>query len=170
MSVTIKEVTEAFEFFYEALHSRDFRKTLPLNKMSERELLPLVRTYLLGYFWDVAPEVRSSLPGTLTGEGSIDFVVGDVAIELAVRRPKDSKRFLSDLHNATEIKKLMKHKGLAVLILLDFSAKPFSDADIERYRDWPSLGKGNHKKSPFNVAYFYREKRATKCIQKNIRV
>lgn len=70
--------------------------------MNERRLLPLVRAYLLGYFGQVAPEARSLLPGSLTGIGSIDFLVGNVA--MAVRRPMDPKRALSDIHNSTEIK------------------------------------------------------------------
>ncbi|MGR9149604.1 hypothetical protein ACU8MT_09085 [Rhizobium leguminosarum] len=170
MAVTVKAVVEAFEFFFDSLHKREFRKTLPLHQMKERDLLPLVRTFLLGYFWEVAPETRSSLPGSLTGQGSIDFVVGNVAVEFAVRRPTDSKRYLSDVHNATEIKKLLKHDGLAVLVLFDFSRSPFDEDDIERYREWPSLGRGNHKVSAFNVAYFYRDRFETKSITKNIRV
>lgn len=170
MTITVQEVVEVFEFLFDSLNRRDFRKTLPLNKMNERQLLPLVRTYLLGRFWDVTPEARSSLPGSLTGRGSIDFVVGDVAIEFAVRRPTDPRRNLSEVHNATEIKKLLRHDGRAVLILFDFSRSPFEETDIDRYRKWPSLGKGNHKISAFNVAYFYRQNRETRYIKKNIRV
>ena len=67
----------------------------------------------------------------------------------------------------------MKHDGLSLLVLLDFSDSPASDQDIGRFRDWPSLGKGNHRKSAFNVAYFYKAPRkqfALGCITKNIRV
>jgi hypothetical protein len=174
MGITVKQAVEAFEFLFDSLHQREFRKTLPLTKMRERDLQPLVRTFLLGYFWEVAPETRSHLPGSLTGEGSIDYVVGDLAIEFAVRRPTDPKSKLSSVTNATEIKKLMKHDGLALIVLFDFSKTPFTDKAIERYREWPSLGRGNHRKSPFNVAYFYRKKvgkmMETACIRKNIRV
>lgn len=175
MATTIRAVVEGFEFFFESLFERQFRKTLKFTEMRERDLLPLVRTFLLGYFWDVAPETRSSLPGSLTGHGSIDFVVGDVAIEFAVRRPTDPRSRLSHVTNATEIKKLLRHPGLAILVLFDFSKTPFDDAALERFRDWPSLGKGNHRISAFNVAYFYRERSGTngmvcKCIRKNIRV
>jgi len=174
MAITVKQAVEAFEFFYDSLHKREFRKTLPLTNMRERDLQPLLRTYLLGYFWEVAPETRSALPGSLTGKGSVDYVVGDLAIEFAVRRPTDPKSNLSSVTNSTEIKKLMKHDGLALIVLYDFSTTPFTEDAIERYREWPSLGKGNHKKSAFNVAYFYREKVGrsfeTRCIRKNIRV
>jgi len=168
---TVGEVVEAFHFLFDNLHEREFRKTLPLNKMKERDLLPLVRTYLLGYFWTVSPETRSRLPGSLTGHGSIDFVVGNVAIEFAVRRPTDSKRALSSVTNSTEVKKLMKWPGLSLLVLFDFSRFPYDRADLERYREWPSLGRGWHYKSAFNVAYFYRgPKMKLECMRLNVRV
>lgn len=173
MAVTIKEIVEAFGHLFANLHDREFRKTLPLNDYGERELLPLVRVFLLGWFGHCAPEAKCSLPGGQTGRGSLDFVVGDTAIELAVRRPRASKASLSSVTNADEARKLMKHDGPAVLVLYDFSKTPFSEEQIERYRDWPSLGKGNHKKSAFNIAYFYRSSFRpihTGVIRKNIRV
>lgn len=65
------------------------------------------------------------------------------------------------------MKKLMKYDGKALLVLFDFSTTPYSKAQIEAFRDWPSLGKGNHKKSAFNVAYFYVEKTQTAHFWKN---
>ncbi|MYL96049.1 hypothetical protein GTI95_27450, partial [Citrobacter werkmanii] len=44
---TITEITECFEYFFSSLYRREFVKTLRLNECSERELLPLVRCYLL---------------------------------------------------------------------------------------------------------------------------
>jgi len=67
----------------------------------------------------------------------------------------------------------MKYDGLAVLVLFDFSKTPYTEDQIESFRDWPSLGKGNHKKSAFNVAYFYLAKQRPKTpsvFTKNIRV
>jgi hypothetical protein len=85
MTVTIKSVNEAFEFLFSALVDKKFTKTLRLDEWSERELLPLVRTFLLGYFGEsIVPEAISSLPGSLTGNGRIDFIVDNVAVELAV--------------------------------------------------------------------------------------
>jgi hypothetical protein len=174
MSTTIKSVVEAFELFFTALHQREFRKTIPMHEWSERELLPLIRTFLLGYFGEsLIPEAKSKLPGSLSGHGRIDFIVGGVAVEVAVRRPSKSGAALSNTVNSTEAKKLMKYDGSAVLVLLDFSAKPFEEAQIESFRDWPSLGKGNHKKSAFNVVYFYvanRRPLQIAYIKKNIRV
>ncbi len=157
MATTVSEVVAAFQHLYESIHDRDFCKTLPLRTYNERTLAPLVRTFLLGWFGHVSPEQRAALPGTLTGEGSIDFVVDGVAIEFAVRQPNKGKAALSDVTNATEIKKLLKHDGLAVLILYDFSKRPFEHEDLVRYRHWKSLGQGNHRRSAFNLAYFYRK-------------
>ncbi len=170
MAVTVQQVVDAFWLYYENLHSRDFRKTYNLNEWSEQELHPLVRSFLLGYFGAVAPEVLSALPGAKTRYGRIDYVVDNVAIELAVRRPHASKSTLAQVTNATEVKKLLKWDGLALLVLLDFSSKPFTDDDLQEYRYWPSLGQGNHKVTAFNVAYFYREDGECRLIKKNIRI
>lgn len=174
MATTITSVTESFEYFFHSLYRTEFAKTLRLNECSERELLPLVRCYLLGCFSDdVSPEVKGKLPGFITGNVYIDFVIDDVAVEFAVRKPTAAKSTVSATVNSTEMKKLMKFDGKALLVLFDFSTTPYSEAQIEAFRDWPSLGKGNHKKSAFNVAYFYVKKRRPLTfgkITKNIRI
>lgn len=174
MATTITSVTESFEYFFHSLYRTEFVKTLRLNECSERELLPPVRCYLLGCFSDdVSPELKGKLPGSITGNGSIDFVIDDVAVEFAVRKPTAAKSTVSATVNSTEMKQLMKFDGKALLVLFDFSTTPYSEAQIEAFRDWPSLGKGNHKKSAFNVAYFYVEKRRPLTfgkITKNIRI
>lgn len=174
MATTITSVTESFEYFFHSLYRQEFVKTLRLNECSERELLPLVRCYLFGYFADaVSPEVQGKLPGTITGNGYIDFVIDDVAVEFAVRKPTAAKSTVSATVNSTEMKKLMKYPGKALLVLFDFSSTPYTETQIEAFRDWPSLGKGNHKKSAFNVAYFYVEKRKPLTLGKfvkNIRI
>nr|WED68824.1 hypothetical protein PJ912_00245 [Pectobacterium colocasium] len=87
MSTTVIQVVESFEYLFSSLYRKDFVRTLRLNECSERELLPLVRCYLLGWFADqVTPEVKSKLPGTVHGNGYIDFIIDDVAVEFAVRR------------------------------------------------------------------------------------
>ena len=169
MPVTIKDARAAFALYFEALNDRAFRKSQKLNELSEQQLHPLVRSFLLGYFGSVSPEVTSKLPTSLTGRGRIDYVVGNLAIEFAVRQPMSSSSKLSQITNATEIAKLVKWDGPALLVLYDFSRKPFSEEKVAAYREWQSLGKGNHKKSPFNVAYFFlNSSRETDCIQMNI--
>lgn len=174
MAITVKEVVEAFELLFSSLHNKSFSKTLRLNEYGEQALLPLVRTFLLGYFGEsLVPEAKSSLPGTLTGYGKIDFVIENVAVEFAVRKPSAARSNMSATVNSSEVKKLMKHSGLAVIVLFDFSTSPYSEDQVESFRDWPSLGKGNHKKSPFNVAYFHLAKKRPQTlglITKNIRV
>jgi hypothetical protein len=157
MAVAVKDIVDAFEVLYDSLFDRDFRKSYRFHEYSERELLPLVRMFLLGWFGGVAPELQSKLAGCLTGQGRIDFLVDNIAVEFAVRRPRDRKAALSQVTNATEVKKLLQFDGRAVLVLFDLSASPYDHDDLARYRDWPSLGRGNHKRSAFNVAYFYRE-------------
>lgn len=174
MAVTVTGVTDAFELLFDALLNRSFSKTLRLHEWSEQELLPLVRTFLLGYFGEsIIPEAQAVLPGSLSGYGRLDFLIGNVAVEFAVRRPNARASSLSSYVNSGEVKKLMKHDGLAVLVLFDFSGSPYQEDAIERFREWPSLGKGNHKKSAFNVAYYYicsRRPTRTDVIRKNIRV
>jgi hypothetical protein len=157
MAVAVRDIVNAFEVLYDGLFEREFRKSYRFHEYSERELLPLVRMFLLGWFGSVAPELKSKLPGCLTGQGRIDFVVGGIAIEFAVRRPRERKAALSEVTNSTEVKKLLQFDGRALLVLFDLSASPFDRQDLARYREWPSLGRGNHRRSAFNVAYFYRE-------------
>jgi hypothetical protein len=154
------------------MHDTDFVKTLRLTERSERQLLPLVRTYLLGYFgYKVAPETWGKLPGGLSGWGRIDFVVDNVAIELAVRKRRSRDANLSTVKNSDEIKKLMKFDGLSVLVLFDFSeVHRYTEEDIESFRKRPSLGKGAHAKSPFTVLYYYWDNGAAEVIKKHIRV
>jgi hypothetical protein len=174
MAVTVKEVIEAFDLLFDSLHRKEFTKTLRLNEWGEQELLPLVRTFLLGYFGEsLVPEAKTRLPGSLSGDGYIDFLIDNTAVEFVVRKPSAARSNVSASVNSTEVKKLMKHDGLALLVLLDFSKTPYTEKQIERFRKWPSLGQGNYKKSPFNVVYFYIKKKRPKTLgyfTKNIHV
>ena len=152
---SVSKVIDAFTLLYAGLRDPGFRKSLPLDRWSERQLLPLVRTFLLGYFGPRArPEYGTVLPGALTGQGRVDFLVYGVAVELAVRRPWCPRCFLLPRENETEVIKLMKHDGLGLLVLFDFSRNGLSEEELGRYRNLPSLGQGNHSKSPFSVVYF----------------
>lgn len=57
---SVSQVVEAFELLYTGLRDSSFRKSLPLDKWSEKQLLPLVRTFLLGYFGPKARYVHWS--------------------------------------------------------------------------------------------------------------
>ena len=49
----------------------------------------------------------------------------------------------------------MMFEGPALLVLFDFSSTPFERREIEEFRNWPSLGRGRHRRSGFNVSYHY---------------
>jgi hypothetical protein len=157
MPATVEEVVEAFEYLYTNLLDPAYARSTNYAFYKEQQLLPLTRAFLLGYFADeMQAEHWSTLPGCDTKYGRIDFVVGGVAVELAVRKRGKAKSSLKPKVNQTEVKKLLCWPGKAVLILFDFDDNPLDVDDIKEYRELPSLGKGRWKKSPFNVAYFYR--------------
>ena len=58
MGVTVNEVVDAFDLLYQSLLSNKFSKSLRLHEWGEKDLLPLVRTYLLGYFAAIPGEIR----------------------------------------------------------------------------------------------------------------
>lgn len=172
MPTTIKQVHQAFELLFSAMCDKSFSKSLYLEHWGEKSLLPLVRTFLLGYFGkSIVPEAQTSLPGNLSGKGRLDFIIDDVAVEFAVRRVNYSANTLSRKINETEVKKLIKHEGKALLVLFDFSSNPLSSEDLETYRDAPLLGQGNHKKTPFQLSYFFKRNNVESgFIKKQIRV
>lgn len=174
MAISIRDVVESFEYLFDSFYRKEFIKTHCFNKGNERELLPLVRWYLLGCFAnDVYPEYKARLQGSATGTGYIDFMIGDIAVEFAVRSVTAPKSSISATVQTTEMKKLMKYDGKALLVVFDFSDSPYSEPEIDDFRHIPSLGKGNHKCSAFNVAYFYVANRRpfeTGRISKNIRI
>lgn len=171
MAITIIEIQDAFEYLYDSLCRKSFTKSLYLEHWGERNLLPLVRTYLLGYFGDkVTAEVEAKLPLTLSGKGRFDFRIDDVVIEFAVRTAHSSINTLSHKFNESEVKKLVKYKGKSLLVLFDFSSKPFSVEELNLFRELPSLGKGNHQKSPFKLSYFCKVKGQTQHIPMQIRI
>ena len=154
---SITSVVEALQLLFSSMANREFSKTLALHEWSEREMAPLARAFLLGRFGQVIPEVRAKLNTAKSGYGRIDFCLGDIGIELAVRRRTDSKRPLSDRVNEDEIQKLARWEGRALLVLFDFAAKPLARDDLERFREWKSFGPGSFKTSPFHVSHHYLE-------------
>lgn len=172
MAVGVDEVVEAFEYLYENLFDRAYAKSAGFEHYSERELLHIVRAYLLGYFWgEMQAELTSSLPGAGTGQGRIDFVVANVAVELAVRRSGvRGKRSLCAAENETEVMKLLRWNGPGVLVLFDFGAPPLEAKDLARYRELPSLGSGNWATSSFQVAYFHRTGRPRRPQVERLRI
>lgn len=172
MGVGVGEVVEAFQYFFDSILSRTYAKSVRFEHYNENQLLPLVRSYLLGYFWDdMKAELASSLPGRATKSGRIDFVVGDIAVELAVRpRGARGKRALCAAENETEVKKLLRWPGPGVLILFDFGRSLMTEEDLKAYRVLPSLGKGRWTTSSFQLAYLHQttRPRGTSVVRKRV--
>lgn len=173
---SIKQIQDAFKLLHE--HARDpgFAKTMGFDWWCEKDILPNIRFFLLGYFEAVEPEVITELIGNTWGEGRIDFVINNVAIEFAVRNPNNSKSKLTSYSNRDEQKKLIRrlqyndHLREGVLVLFDFSNDPLTNLQLEEYREMPSLGKGNFtNKSGFSILYFWiDEDNNTQCTRKNV--
>lgn len=172
--ISIEQIREAFLFMHESMADYDFSKTMSFNWWTEKDILPNVRFFLLGYFGAIEPEVKTELRGNYSEEGFIDFVVDNVAIEFAVRKPDDYASKLTSYSNRDERKKLVRRKQYnesfvyGVLVLFDFSDDPLNDEQLEDYREQPPLGRGNFNLDNFSVLYFYRDNGESKCIRKNI--
>ena len=170
MAANLREIHDAFELLFRALVNKSFTKSKEAESWGEQELLFSVRTFLLGYFKEesVFPEAKAILPGKLSGR--LDFIIDGVAVEFAVRRPNKQKRCLKNVENESEVKKLLKFNGKSILVLFDFSSDPLTDTDLDEYRNHPSLGKGNHGKSPYQISYFYKKIGKADSIRKQIRL
>ncbi len=173
---SIKKVKEAFGLLYESIREPSFSKSHEFSWWNEKSLLPNVRFFLLGYFGDdLEPELKTELISAPSGEGYLDFAVGDTAIEFAVRLPNETASKLTSYSNRTERTKLIRRKVKndwathGVLVLFDFSDSPLTNEQLEDYREKPSLGKGNHHINEFSVLYYnYTLSDSLYCIRKNV--
>lgn len=98
-------------------------------------------------------------------------MIDNVAVEFAVRKPTAARPNVSATIDSPEVKKLVMHNDMSVLVLFGFSKTPYTEEQIEEFREWPSLGRWNHRKSRFNVIYLYvadRRNMTRACIHKNI--
>lgn len=166
MATTIKAVGEAFEHLFSALHDGDFRKSIRLTTLGERELLRHTRFFLLGWFGRdaIAPEYQVAHPWSASGFGQVDFLVDGVAVELAVRKRGQAAAPVSPSVNGSEMVKLVKHPGHAMLVLFDFARTPLTDDALAQYRGIPPLGRGNYAKSPFHL-YYFNEVRGIRAVR-----
>ncbi|MDC4236822.1 hypothetical protein [Pasteurella multocida] len=154
---TQQQIIDAFYRLYQAYHNKRFTRTLNFTQKTERELLPLVRNYLLGYFDHLEPEAMVQV--TASYRGRFDFLIDNVAVELALRSARKGGNNLRAQNNEKEIIKLIKHPDHSLMVLFDFKGHR-TDKDVietlKEYRNIPSLGSGNHHRYPFTVAYFYQ--------------
>ena len=166
MAITIEQVSYAFNLFYRNIHRQDFVKSLKLSAHGERDMLPLLRAFLLGFFGEsLAPEADANLAGTAPDKGNFDFVIETAAIAFAVRKKsKDkTKSALSYVAPPSDLANLLKHDGLQVLVLFDFTKHPLSADDIETIATWDIPGRGNDTTAVLHVLYFCLE--STRPIQ-----
>ena len=173
--MSINQVNESFLLLQSQMRKYNFSRTMYFNWWSEKDILPHVRFYLLGYFGAIKSEVKTELIGSPTEEGYFDFVVDNIAIELAIRKPSTHATSITSNTNLTEITKLMRRKKYhdnlkyGVLVLLDFSGKCLKNKHFDDYRYSTSLGSGNFKKDNFSILYIYiNENNQSDYIRKNI--
>lgn len=173
---SIKSIEKSFHLLYESFGESSFVKSHHFEWWGEKNLLPNIRFFLLGYFGsDLEPEIKTELLSSKTGAGYIDFVVGRTAVEFAVRLPNESKSKLTSYTNRDERTKLIRRKKWhpwlerGVHVLFDFSTNPLTDEQLEEYRDLPDFGSGNFNKDGFSILYFHRtEDKEVNCTRKNI--
>jgi hypothetical protein len=168
---SIKGLEEELKYLFDKCLDQEFCRSYKCHTWNERDLLPLIRFYLAGVYGDdVIPEywVRHALAEY--GEGRVDFLVGETAVEIAVQPAQGHPNRLSRPVNEDECGKLMQHDGPAALALFDFSrVRSLKPEQLQSYRDIPSLGRGNYRKSGFNVLYFHRTGKSTVCERINVR-
>lgn len=162
--ITQEQVIDAFFRLYCAYHNKRFTKTLNFTQKTEQELLPAIRHYLLGYFDQLEPE--SPVQVTANYQGRFDFLIGNVAVELALRSARKGGNNLKAEHNVNEVRKLIRHPEHSLMVLFDFKGHRTDEEVIEtlkEYRNIPSLGRGNPHRYPFTVAYFYQAEDGQLC-------
>jgi hypothetical protein len=166
MGITVKQIQQSFELFYENALDEEFCKTMMLSHWSERDLLLCIRTFLLGWYGQVSPEYGSKKGSDW---GRLDFLIGNVAIEVAVQAENSVGSKLTAQQNKTECWKLMQHKGPGALVLLDFSkVRSLSPAQLDAYREPPSLGRGAWARSNYSVLYYFRSGDSCQCQRLNV--
>ncbi|QHB16917.1 hypothetical protein [Mannheimia pernigra] len=170
--VSQQQAIEAFYRLYQAYHNKRFTKTLNFTQKTEREILSLVRSYLLGYFEHLEPEAMIQVGSNYRGR--FDFLIDNIAVEFAVRSANKGGNNLKAKNNVNEMKKLIRYPDHSLMILFDFKRYRTDDeviATLKEYRNIPSLGRGNHNRYPFTVAYFYQDESGDLCYYtKRIRV
>ncbi|MGQ9366221.1 hypothetical protein [Azospirillum sp. ST 5-10] len=171
MSEALRDIRGDFEYLFRNLCNPDFCLTYKCHTWNERDLLPLIRFYLLGAYGDkLVPEYWVRHAFAQHGDGRVDFLIGRTAVEVAVQPEQGTRGKLTRSANTDECVKLMQHDGPSALVLFDFArVRTLSPQDLADYRDTPSLGRGNWSVSGFNILYFHRVAADCACETLNIR-
>ena len=132
------QVGEWLVEFLDTYERKGFHKSGDHRITNERDLLKILKFFLLAKF----PELRPEIPAHKGRR--IDFGLGNLALEIVVRN-KSGKGNLIVGQNKSEMVKLRKHDGPACLVLINMEKDSNVNLDgvIADYRDH-SLGKGNH--------------------------
>ena len=165
-SPTVVTIEGWIEDFLAAFENPHFRKAGDHLAANERAMLKLLKFFFLGKYADVRPEapVRPKPKSP-----RFDFLFGRTAVEVVVRS-KQARGSLLCGQNQPEMRKLRKHEGLSVLILIDMAKRrSLYKRHFDDYRAW-SPGKGNHILRPINILYFYQTKGGAKSNRFNIHV
>jgi len=167
--ITINQIKKAFFSLYKGIVNERFSKQNWFSYRTEQKLLPCIRFFLLGYFENTfEPEASAFNPYSNTGKGRFDFLIGDVAVEIAVRTPYCSSKKIEKCYNEDEIAKLSKYSGPSALVLFDFSDDGLTDAALNEYT-LLSLGKGV-KRNSYSLLYYFKDNEVTPTVvRKNIK-
>ncbi|TCP11454.1 hypothetical protein EV697_1075 [Bisgaardia hudsonensis] len=184
--ININYLIKAFERLYCSCHKGDIIDELCFSNKNAKEFLPIAQAYLSGsldgsipenIFSEIDKELITIRENKFILDSEFSFFIQkkkEVAIQFLVRSEERESNPLVASQNEEKIKKLIKHKGLSLLILFDFSEQlSYKQVKtiINEYRNIPSLGRGNHNKSAFNIAYFYiNEENKLASEKANIRV
>lgn len=156
--VTIDSVQDAFSDFYKITQDRNFVKSKLSHVQLEGEqpLLGYLAFFLHGHFGHrLSRESWVEHMLKPSGQGRVDFMIGATAVEVAVRTQDYNKnKLLND--NRSEVAKLLRYDGLAVLVLLDYHNEPLDKDELsDFYRKLKPLH-GNTRVSSYTILYFHK--------------
>ena len=152
---SVDSIATAFAHLYSGLQQRRLTKAKKMSGWNEQKLLPLVRFYLFGRFGTILqPEFQISTCSTQKTKGRLDFLIGKVAVEFAVRNDGKGRGNVSSRMNRPEVRKLSYYPGKSVLVLFDFSTQPYSRRELNEFRRMKPFIDPLGKPSAFNVLYY----------------
>jgi hypothetical protein len=169
MTITNKEMKTCLRGFVKLLSDQSFLKTSGRRLQGEREILVALKFFLKGRYKRTDPEASVNLG--LGKNGRFDFKVAGLPIEVAVQPKMKHRNRLYRGQNEPEVRKCAKHRGRAMLALIDLTGERcLSSERLNDYRDHPkNLGKGNHKLTAFDVVYVYSQLGKVRAQSLNIR-
>ena len=152
---SIDTIATAFAHLYSGLQQPRLTKAKKMSGWNEQQLLPLVRFYLYGRFGSILqPEYPISTWSNKSTKGRLDFLIGKIAVEFAVRNNGKGRGNVSPGLNRPEVRKLSYYPGKSVLVLFDFSGSPYTRRDLNSFRRMKPFLNALGEPSAFNVLYY----------------